>query len=188
MPSWRGRIALLLAMPGSQEKTMATPLRGPVACSLLAASIVFTGWFPTPALAQPVVSYVKSKAKVEEVLDDLKAAIESRGLVVDYQAQIGKMLDRTGKDVGSDKALYVDAQTLQFCSAVLSRKTMEADAANVVMCPYSIAVYAAVAEPDRVVVAYRRLVQQNGSPASRSALREVDKLLDGIAREAVGRK
>ena len=98
------------------------------------------------------------------------------------------MLERTGKDVGSAKPLYVDAQSLQFCSAQLSRKMMEADAANVVMCPYTIVIYAAASNPDRVVVTYRRPMRQGGSPASRAALREVDALLDAIAREAVGRK
>jgi len=141
-----------------------------------------------PALAQPVVSYVKQGARFDDVRDDLRQAIESRGLVVDYQSYIGRMLERTGKDLGSTTPLYTDAQALQFCSAQLSRKTMQADASNVVMCPYSIVVYATAARPDQVVVAYRRPMRQGGSPASRAALREVDALMDGIAREAAGRK
>lgn len=141
-----------------------------------------------PAFAQPVVSYVKSGARFDDVRDDLKQAIESRGLVIDYQSYIGRMLERTAKDVGSTRPLYADAQSLQFCSAKLSRKTMEADAANVVMCPYTIVVYATTAKPDQVVVAYRRPMRQGGSPASSAALREVDALLDSIAREAAGRK
>ncbi len=140
------------------------------------------------ATAQPVVTYTRDSASFEAVRDDLQAAIESRGLVVDYQAQIARMLERTGKDVGSERKIYADAQTLQFCSARLSRKTMEADPANVVMCPYSIAVWATAARPDRVFVAYRRTAMPGGGPPSRDALREVDALLDSIAREAVGRK
>jgi uncharacterized protein (DUF302 family) len=140
------------------------------------------------AVAQPVVSYAVSGAQFGDVRDDLKTAIEAKGFVVDYQAQIGSMLDRTGKDVGSAKPLYVDAQTLQFCSAQLSRRMMEADTANVVMCPFTIAVYTTVARPQQVVVAYRRPLRQGGSAASHAALREVDKLLDGLAREAARRK
>jgi uncharacterized protein (DUF302 family) len=156
-----------------------------VSC-LMAALCIAAG----SAAAQPVISHVKTGARFEDVRDDLKQAIESRGLVIDYQAQIGRMLERTGKDVGSDKALYVDAQTFQFCSAALSRKTMQADPANVAMCPYVLVVYATVQQPDRVIVAYRRPVpmRPGASPASRAALREVDALLDKIAREAVGRK
>lgn len=140
------------------------------------------------AAAQPVVTYSKTGVKFDDVRDAARLAIENRGLVVDYQAQIGKMLERTGGDVGSPKPLYADAQTLQFCSAKLSRKTMEAYIGNVVMCPYSIVVYATAAKPDEVFVAYRRLSSPGGGPASRQALNEVEALLDAIAKEAVGRK
>ena len=140
------------------------------------------------AAAQPVVTYSRAGAKFDDIRDNVRIAIESRGLVVDYQAQIGKMLERTGADVGSTKKLYADAQTLQFCSAKLSRKTMEAYAGNVVMCPYSIVVYATAAKPDEVFVAYRRLMSPGGGPPSRQALGEVEALLDAIAKEAVGRK
>ena len=137
--------------------------------------------------AQPVVIYKKAGAKFDDIRDNVKMAIESRGLVVDYQAQIGKMLERTGAEVGSTKKLYADAQTLQFCSAKLSRRTMEVDASNVVMCPYSIVVYATAAKPDEVFVAYRRLMNPGAGPASRAVLKEVEGLLDAIAKEAVGR-
>jgi uncharacterized protein (DUF302 family) len=140
------------------------------------------------ALAQPVVSYQKNGAKFEDVRDDLKAAIESRGFVIDYQSHIHTMLERTGKDLGAPKPIYADAQALQFCSAKLSRKMMEADPHNVVMCPYTLVVYATAAKPDQVFVAYRRAMRPRGGPAANAVLREVDTLLDGIAREAVGRK
>ena len=136
---------------------------------------------------QPVVSYSR-QAKFEDVRDDLKLAIEGKGLVIDYHSFINNMVERTGKDVGSTRKVYVDAQAFVFCSAALSRKMMEADAANAAMCPYSIAVYATAAQPDKVVVAYRRTWRPDGSVASKAALREVDALLDGIARAAVGMK
>lgn len=135
----------------------------------------------------PVVSYAK-KAAFENVRDDLRTAIESRGLVIDYQSQINRMLERTAADVGSARRLYVDAQAFVFCSAALSRKTMEADPANVAMCPYTMTVYATAQQPDRVVVTYRRPWRPDGTQASKASLREVEKLLDGIAREALGIK
>jgi hypothetical protein len=133
----------------------------------------------------PVVTY-SQKAKFEVVRDDLKSAIEAKGLVIDYQSFIGKMLERTGKDVGSTRKLYADAQSFVFCSAALSRKTMEADPANVAICPYALTVYATAQEPDKIHVSYRRPWRPDGSPASKAALREVEVLLDGIAREALG--
>ena len=152
------------------------------------ALIALLGFAPFAALAadpHPVVSYAK-KAKFEEVRDDLKLAIEGKGLVIDYQSYVNRMLERTGKDVGSAKKLYVDAQAFVFCSAALSRKTMEADPSNMGQCPYSIAVYASAAEPDKVVVSYRRPWRPDGSAASKAALKEVEALLDSIAREALG--
>jgi uncharacterized protein (DUF302 family) len=95
------------------------------------------------------------------------------------------MLERTGKDVGSARKLYADAQAFVFCSAALSRKTMEADPANASLCPYSMMVYATAREPERVFVSYRRPWRPDGSAASKTALKEVEALLDGIAREAL---
>jgi uncharacterized protein (DUF302 family) len=135
----------------------------------------------------PVVAYSK-QAKFEDVRDDLKAAIEAKGLVIDYHSYFNRMLERTGKDLGSTRTLYVDAQAFAFCSATLSRRMMEADPANAAMCPYSISVYATAKEPGKVVVAYRRTWRPDGSAASKAALKEVEALLDGIAREAVGMK
>lgn len=135
----------------------------------------------------PVVSYSK-KAKFEDVRDDLNSAIEDRGLVVDYHAFINKMIERTGKDLGSTRKVYLDAQAFVFCSAALSRKMMEADPANASMCPFSITVYATEQEPDRVYVTYRRPWRPDGSAASRAALNEVDALLDSIARASLGMK
>ncbi len=115
-----------------------------------------------------------AKARFEDVRDDLRLAIAGKGLVVDYESFINRMLERTGKDVGSSRKLYRDAQAFVFCSAALSRRTMEADPANIAFCPYSIIVYETVQEPGRIHVTYQR------------SLPEVDALLDDIAREALG--
>ena len=136
--------------------------------------------------ANPVVTY-STQGKFEDVRDELKLAIEGKGLVIDYHAFVNRMLERTGKDVGSGKKLYADAQAFVFCSAALSRRMMEADAANMAFCPYTLTVYATAAEPEKVYVAYRRPWRPDGSAASKSALREIETLLDGLAREATGR-
>lgn len=124
----------------------------------------------------PVVTHSRRGAKFEDVRDDLRLAIEGAGLVVDYHSHINRMLERTGKDVGSTRKLYVDAEAFVFCSAALSRRTMEADPANIAFCPYSIVVYERADQPGTVHVAYR-------APGH---LREVARLLDRIAREAAG--
>lgn len=156
------------------------------------ALVLATGCKPTtppaPSTAQPasVVRY-SSDSSFDNVVEDLQHAIAARGLVVDNVAYIGKMLDRTGKDVGSTKPVFADghAEAFSFCSAVLSRKTMETDPNNVVFCPYTIVVYSPASEPKKVYVAYRRPVLNEGSDASRAVLKEVEALLDGIVRDAL---
>ena len=136
---------------------------------------------------QPIVTYSK-QAKFENVRDDMKLAIEARGLVIDYHSFINRMLERTGQDLGSAKKLYADAQAFVFCSATLSRRTMEADPANVSMCPYTMVVYATAQDPAKVYVSYRRPWRPDGSAASKAALKEVESLLDAVARESLGLK
>jgi uncharacterized protein (DUF302 family) len=135
----------------------------------------------------PIVTYSKA-AKFDDVLEDLKQAIQAKGLVIDYESFVNRMLERTGKDVGSARKLYTDARAFVFCSAALSRKTMEADPANASFCPYSIMAYATAQQPGTVHVSYRRPWRPDGSAASKAALREVEALLEGIARAALGLK
>lgn len=137
------------------------------------------------AAPPPVVTY-STRARYEDVREDLRLAIQDRGLVVDHESHIQRMLERTGKDLGSDRRLYTNAQAFVFCSAALSRKSMEADPANIAFCPYSIVVYETAERPGTVHVAYRRPWRPDGSSASQAVLAEVAALLDGIAREAVG--
>ena len=73
---------------------------------------------------------------------------------------------------------------LTFCSAKLSRAMMEADLANVGFCPYVVFVYEAAGKPGETVVGYRRPAI-TGNDASKAALAEIDKLLDGIVKDAV---
>ena len=153
--------------------------------ALLIAFLATTSTVAGAADPNPLVSYTK-QGNFEDVRDDLKMAIEGKGLVIDYQSFLNRMLERTGKDVGSAKPIYVDAQAFVFCSANVSRRTMEADPSNATMCPYSIVVYATTKEPDKVTVAYRRPWRPDGSAASKAALKDVEKLLDSIARQAVG--
>jgi hypothetical protein len=49
-------------------------------------------------------------------------------------------------------------------------------------------VHATAKEPGKVHVSYRRPWRPDGSAASKAALKDVEKLLDSIARQAVGRQ
>ncbi|NQU56712.1 MAG: DUF302 domain-containing protein [Rhodospirillales bacterium] len=129
------------------------------------------------------LKFYNTKGNFNDVKENVEDAIINRGFVIDYHGFIGNMLKRTGKDIGSTKALYKDAQFYQFCSASLSRKTMEADPRNIGYCPYVVVVYELASTPDTVHVGYRHL-GMGGSEESKKALAAVDKVLDEIAREA----
>jgi uncharacterized protein (DUF302 family) len=140
-------------------------------------------WQPVGA-AMPGVTVQALKGDYDDVKERVVMAIENRGLVIDHTAHVGTMLERTGKDIGRDRRIYLQAEVIEFCSAGISRATMEADPRNLVFCPYAIALYVLPAEPDKVYLLYR-IPLGTGSPQSMKALREVGKLLDGIAREAL---
>lgn len=138
----------------------------------------------TASAAAPGVTFQSLRGDYDEVKDRIVMAIENRGMVVDHTSHVGDMLERTGKDIGRPRQVYLKADVIQFCSAAVSRSTMEADPRNLVFCPYAIAVYVLPAEADRVYVLYRK-PPASGSAQSVKALREVGKLLDGIVREAL---
>ncbi|HBS49418.1 MAG TPA: DUF302 domain-containing protein [Rhodobacteraceae bacterium] len=129
------------------------------------------------AAAQDAVTYT-----VEQSFDDvefgLENAIVNRGLVIDAVSHVGEMLERTRADVGSDVVLYKEADVYSFCSADLSRKVMEADPMNIQFCPYNVFIAQMADQPDKVMIGYR--------PMPEGPMKEVEALLDEIAREAVG--
>lgn len=161
-----------------------------------AASAVCKRWFPLIALLALAVAAGVARAagteivtrtargQFEDVKERVTLAIENRGLVLNYTARVGDMLERTGKDIGRPRSIYAKAEVLEFCSARLSRDTMEADPRNIVFCPYAIAIYALPQEPGTVHVAYRKLGSPGAGPPAK-ALRAVDNLLDEIVREAL---
>ena len=111
----------------------------------------------------------------EDAAFSVENAIIGAGLVIDYVSHTGEMLNRTAGDVGSDVKLFEAADIYVFCSAVVSRKVMEADPMNIAHCPYGIFVAERAGE---VMVGYRTYPE--------GAMQEVQSLLDGIAREAAG--
>lgn len=143
---------------------------------VLAASSAFAG-----------KSYMTSysvKGTFEEVRDNIVFTINGRGMVINNVSHIGEMLERTGKDLGASKQIFLKAESLEFCSATVSRNMMEADPHNIVFCPYIINIYVLPADPKTVHVSFRKpdLV---GSAQSKKSLKAVEDLLNGIIQEAI---
>ena len=149
--------------------------------------VLLTSLGAVPAFAATVAPNVvihSGKGQFDEVKERAVMAIENRGMVLNYTSHVGDMLERTGKDLGRTRRLYTHAEVIEFCSASLSRDTMEADAHNIVFCPYTIAIYALPGEPGKVYLSYRKPVA-SGSGQSAKALAAVEKLLEAIVREAL---
>jgi uncharacterized protein (DUF302 family) len=131
----------------------------------------------TTALATDMVSYTTDES-FDDVVFGLENAILDQGLVVDSVSHVGAMLERTRADVGSEIPLFSQADVFSFCSASLSRKVMEVDPTNIRFCPYDIFVAQMPGDGETVTIGYRTFPE--------GAMKEVEALLDQIARSAIG--
>jgi hypothetical protein len=131
---------------------------------------------------------MKTKAKFEDVELDLKDAIVNRGLVIDYEGHLGKMLSRTSEAVGGAagagaKSPYRKAKYFQFCSAKLTHEVVSANPLNISICPYVVFVFELESEPGIIHVGYRRPFA-GPSAATKKAVDKVEALLLAIVTEA----
>lgn len=155
----------------------------PVLAATVAAVVAVLGstLATAPAVASDAVTYTRTGATYEDVRTDLESAIIKEGLKVDYVGNIAGMLERTGKDVGSNAPVYKNAEFMTFCSAKLSRQMMEADPANMSQCPYVVFIYQRAATLKEVSVGYRKV---NAVGRGKKSLDEINAMLDRIAKAA----
>lgn len=149
-----------------------------------AASIIFIGLSQLALADGEHMSVSIKQGSFEDAKEAVEMAITGRGFVINNVSHVGEMLERTGKDLGSSKQVFIKAEALEFCSATVSRRMMEADPDNIVFCPYIVSIYVLPEKPNEVRVAYRT-TQIVGSPASRKALTAVNELLAEIVKDAV---
>jgi uncharacterized protein (DUF302 family) len=127
---------------------------------------------PIAAVAQDAITY-PFDGSFEDASFAVENAIIDRGLVIDFTSHVGDMLNRTGADVGSNVAIFDNAQIFLFCSAAVSRRVMEADPMNIMHCPYGIFVADMGGE---VMIGHRDYPD--------GPMQEVEALLDAIILEA----
>ena len=139
-----------------------------LALVLTSSLALATDWTVRQRTAQPFA----------DVREALTLAIENRGLVINYTSHIADMLARTGADIGASKQVFGQAQIIEFCSAKLSRQMMEADPHNIVLCPFTIAIYSLPGQTQESWVGYRR-PQGIAAPMVEPLLAEI---LDEVAR------
>jgi uncharacterized protein (DUF302 family) len=139
---------------------------------------------PLSAMAAEGYTVVfKTQGTFQDVRDALQIAIEGKGLKINHTNMIADMLERTGKDLGATRQVYVDGEQFEFCSARVSREMMEADPHAIVMCPYIVSVYT-VPSDKNVYLAYRKPATSK-NPALKKALADVEKLLTEIIKDAM---
>ncbi len=162
-------------MPWRRVRTLAQPVMPAIAlvCHVFAAT----------AAADERYAVYESDSSFGDVIDGLKLAIQERGMYINNVMHMDEMLERTGKDLGMDETIYTHAQSIEFCSALLSRRMTAEDPTRIVNCPFIIAVYTLPDEPDTTYVVHRRIPadETDASPV----MREVADMLQGVAEGAV---
>jgi len=126
----------------------------------------------------------ESESSFSDVMDGLKLAIQQRGMFINNVMHMNDMLERTGQDLGFEGgALFGQADSVEFCSAVLSRKMISEDPRRIVNCPFIIAVYTLPGEPDTTYVAHRAI--PSAETKESEAMQEVATMLQAISEDAV---
>jgi uncharacterized protein (DUF302 family) len=154
---------------------------GMLAFPLWAALI--TGLLPANAVSgeEPFVTY-QVAGQYTEVLATVKEAIKGRGINIAHTLPAGEMLNRTGPDFGVERNLFSNAETVEFCSALLSHQLVQAHPQNIVLCPFTISVYELSDDPGQIRLTYRRPVSFS-DPASVAAVKKVEALVQSIIKE-----
>ena len=129
-----------------------------------------------PLWANEAITY-PSPDDFDDTVFSVESAILDAGLVIDFTSHTGDMLERTRGVTGSDVVLFEHADIFNFCSATLSRKMMEADIMNIAHCPYRIFVMQKGGAAD-VLVGFKSMPD--------GAMKEVEALIDGIVKDALG--
>lgn len=137
----------------------------------LAATLIATPLWAGEAITYPSVD------DFDDTVFSVESAILDAGLVIDFTSHTGDMLERTREVTGSDIVLFEHADIFNFCSATLSRKMMEADILNIAHCPYRIFVMQK-GKSDEVIVGFKSMPE--------GAMKDVEVLLDGIIKDALG--
>jgi hypothetical protein len=140
--------------------------------------------FPvSAAIASGAYALYESESDFETVVEGAKMAIQERGMYINNLMHMDEMLERTGKDLGMDEKIYEKAQSVEFCSAVLSRKMTSEDPGRIVYCPFILSIYVLPGNPDKTYVAHRTVSEQEIQ--SSEIMADVADMLKAVAEAAV---
>lgn len=136
---------------------------------------------PVTPVESPIVVY-ESTAPYSDIKSNIEFAITGRGMIVTNTLHISEMLSRTAADTGLEARLYENAESLEFCSIMISYRMSEAHPANMATCPLTVSIYQKAGDEDHTFIAYRRPAMLGDADAVEADLL---KLIDGIVQEAL---
>lgn len=141
--------------------------------------------FPWTSLANgsenPIVTYWIEE-EFDYIRDNVRNAIIERGMNIANELHASEMLNRTAPDLGIERDVFLDAVSIEFCSAMISHKLVIAHSSNMVLCPFTISVYVLSADPDKVYIAYK---PPTAGDESIEVLKEIESLLQAIVTESL---
>lgn len=124
----------------------------------------------------------ESESAFADAMEGLKMAIQERGMYINNVMHMDEMLERTGKDLGLGGKLYEHAQSVEFCSAVMSRKMVTENPARIVNCPFIISVYTLPGVEDKTYIVHREIPAAETQASE--VMTEVAEMLEGVASAA----
>lgn len=137
---------------------------------------------PAVLRADGAYAVYESESDFETVLDGAKMAIEERGMYINNLMHMGEMLERTGRDLGMNEQIYRRAESIEFCSALLSRKMTTEDPSRIVNCPFILSIYTLPGQDGKTFVAHR-VIDPDEIEGS-AIMAEVAAMLQGVAEGA----
>jgi hypothetical protein len=137
---------------------------------------------PGVAVAGGAYAVYESDSDFDTVMEAAKMAIQERGMYINDVMHMGEMLERTGKDLGFEERIYEQAKSIEFCSAVLSRKMTAEDPSRIVNCPFILSIYTLPAESGKTFVAHRIIAPEELQGSA--VMAEVAEMLEGVAEGA----
>ena len=135
----------------------------------------------TEAVAESPIVVKEVSDDFDSIKENIEMAITGKGLLVSGTLHVSEMLNRTGKDLGFDKQIFEKAESVEFCSAVISHKMAVADPANISVCPFTIAVYTYTEKPETVYVSYHR---PNLAGDAEEVTKDINDLMSSVVEEA----
>ncbi|NCA69474.1 MAG: DUF302 domain-containing protein [Sphingobacteriia bacterium] len=150
---------------------------------ILLVSAIAAGLLWQTSRAADGYAVYTSESGFADVMEGAKMAIEERGMYINNLMNMGEMLERTGKDLGMDAPLFTQAESIEFCSAVLSREMITENPAAVVNCPFILSIYTRPGEDGITYVAHRAI--PSDQIASSPVMAKVAEMLQSIAESAV---